>query len=47
MLLFIKQRPFKFMSGNKWWSIKIGAKFLSDLAIFSILSFDIPLDFQE
>ena len=35
------------MSGNKWWSTKVGAKLLSDLVKFSILSYDIPLDFHE
>ena len=34
------------MSGNKWWT-KLGEKLLSDLVIFSILSSDIPLDFQN
>ena len=24
------------MCGNKWWSTKVGAKFLSDLVILSI-----------
>ena len=33
------------MSGNKWWSIKVGVKFLSDLVIFAIYIyfFDIRL----
>ena len=35
------------MSGNKWWSTKVGAKLLFDLVIFSIFSPDIPLDFHE
>ena len=35
------------MSGNEWWSTKFGAKLLSDLVIFSILSSDIPLDFHD
>ena len=35
------------MSGNKWWYTKVGAKLLSDLVIFSILSSDIPLDFHD
>ena len=35
------------MSGNEWWSAKVGADVLSDLVIFSILSFDIPLDFYR
>ena len=35
------------MSGNKWWSTKVGAKFLSDLVISSIFSSDISLDFHE
>ena len=45
--LFIKQCPLKLMSGNTWWSTKVGAKLLSDLVIFSIFSFDITLDFHE
>ena len=32
------------MPGNKWWSKKVWAKFLSDLVIFSIIFSDIPLD---
>ena len=47
ILFFIKQCPQKFMFGNEWWSIKVGAKLLSDLVIFSILSFEILLDFYE
>ena len=35
------------MSDNKWWSTKVGAKLLSDLVTFSILSSDIPLDFCD
>ena len=35
------------MSDNNWWSTKVGAKLLSDLVIFSILYFDIPLDFHD
>ena len=35
------------MSGNKWWSTKVGAKLLSDLLIFAISSSDIPLDSHE
>ena len=35
------------MSGNKWGSTKVGAKLLSDLVIFSILSCDIQLDFHD
>ena len=46
-LFFIKQCPLKFMFGNKLWSTKVGAKLLSDLLIFSILSSYIPLDFHE
>ena len=37
----------KLISGNKWWSTKIDAKLLSDVVTFSILSSDIPLDFQK
>ena len=43
----MKERPLKFMFGNEWWSTKVGAKLLSYLVIFSILSSDIPLDFRE
>ena len=32
---------------DKWWLTKVGTKFLSDLVIFSIFSFDIPLHFHE
>ena len=35
------------MSGNKWGSTKVGAKLLSDLVKFSILSSDISLDFHD
>ena len=35
------------MSGNTWWSTKVGAKLLFNLVAFSILSSDIPLDFHE
>ena len=35
------------MSGNTWWSTKVGAKLLSDLVIVSVFSSDIPLDFHE
>ena len=35
------------MSGNKWWPIKVGAKLLSDLVIFSLFSSDIPWDFHD
>ena len=35
------------MSGNEWWSTKVGAKLLFDSVIFSILSSDIPLDFHK
>ena len=34
------------MSGNTWWTAKIGAKLLSDLAIFLIFSSSITLDFR-
>ena len=46
MIFFIKRCPLKFMIGNKWWYIKVGAK-LYDLVIFLILSSDIPLDFHD
>ena len=36
--LFFEQCLLKFMSRNKWWSTKVGAKLLSDLVIFSIFS---------
>ena len=35
------------MSGNKWWSINVGAKLLFDLVMLSSLSSDIPLDFHN
>ena len=35
------------MPGNKWRSTKVGANLLRDSVIFSILSFDIPLDFHD
>ena len=47
ILLFIKQCPLIFMSGNKWWSTKIGTKLLSDVVIFLTLSSDVPLDFHD
>ena len=47
ILFFIKQCPLKFMSGNIWWSTKYGEKLLSGLVIFSILSYEIPLDFHH
>ena len=46
-IFFTKQCPLKFMPDTKWWSTKVGAKFMSDLAIFSTFSFGIPLDFHE
>ena len=45
-ILFIKQNPLKFMSGNTWWLTKVGVKLLSDLIIFSVFFSDIPLAFQ-
>ena len=47
ILLFIRRCPLKFLSGNKWWSTKVGEKLLPDLVVFSIFSPDIPLDFHE
>ena len=35
------------MSGNKWWSTKVGDKLLLDLVVFSIFSYEIPLVFHE
>ena len=35
------------MSGNKWWSAKVGATFLSDLVACSIFSSNVSLDFHE
>ena len=35
------------MPDNTWWSIKVGAKLLSDLGIFLIFSSDILLIFHE
>ena len=46
-ILFIKQCPLDSMSGNTWWSTKVGAKLLPILVIFSIFSSEIPLDFHE
>ena len=34
-------------TGKKWLSTKVGTKLLSDLFVFSILSFDIQLDFHN
>ena len=47
ILFVIKQCPLKFMSGNKWWSSKVGAKLLPDLFIFSIFFSDFSLDFFD
>ena len=36
------------MSGNKWWSIKVGVKFLSDLVIFAIYIYIfLTLDYHD
>ena len=35
------------MSGNKWWSTKVGSKLTSDLVIFSILPSAFSLDFHD
>ena len=35
------------MSGNKWWSANVGARFLSELVTFLILFCEIPLDFHS
>ena len=35
------------MSGNRWWSEKVGAKLLSYLDKCSIISSGIPLDIHE
>ena len=35
------------MSDNTLWSTKVGAKLLSNLVIFLIFSYNIPLDFHE
>ena len=35
------------MPDNTWWSTKVCVKVLSDLVVFSIFSYDIPLDFHE
>ena len=46
--LFIKLCPLKFMSDAKRRSTKVGEKLqLSDLAIFLIFLFDIPLHFHN
>ena len=46
-ILFIKQCPLKFMSGNIWWLTKVGGKLQFDLVIFSIFSTDNPLYFHK
>ena len=46
-ITFFKQYPLKLMSGNKWWSGKVGAKLLSVLVIFSTHSSEIPLTFHD
>ena len=46
-MLFVKQCPLKFISGNKWWSTKVGAKLMSDLAMFSIFSSGILIGLHE
>ena len=35
------------MSGNKWWSTKVGSKLLSDSVIFYIFSSNITVDLHE
>ena len=35
------------MSGNTWWSTKVGAKLKSEFVIFLIFSSDVPWDFHE
>ena len=35
------------MSGNEWWSTKVGVRLLSDLVLFSIFSSNSLLDFHE
>ena len=35
------------MSCEKWWSTKVDSKLLLDLVIFSVFSFEIPLDFHN
>ena len=47
MLLFSKQCPPNFISGKGSELIKVGEKLLCDAVIFSILSSEIPLDFNE
>ena len=46
-ILFIKQCPLKVISGSKWWSTKVGARFLANLVISSMFSSEISLDFYE
>ena len=46
-ITFITNFPLKLVSGNKWWSIKVAAKLLPDIFMFSILSSDISLDFHN
>ena len=45
--LFIEQCPLNFTSGDGRVSIKVGAKLLSDVVIFSIYFSEILLDFQK
>ena len=47
ILLVNEQYLLKLLSGSNEWSTKVGAKLLSDLVIFSILSSDIPLDLHD
>ena len=35
------------MSGDEWWSTKVGTKLLSDLVMFSRLPSDIPLGLHD
>ena len=46
-IAFYGKCPLNFSSGNGWKLIKVGAKVLSDVVIFSMPSSYIPLDFQE
>ena len=47
LLLFRKQYPLNFISLNGYELIKVGAKLLSEIVIFSMLSSDNPFNFHD
>ena len=47
ILIFIKQCKLRIMPDNTCWSTKVCVKLLSDLVVFSVFSYDIPLDFHQ